>query len=271
MRATMRVLCACCIAVMTATLAWPLSAAAKDLSAREVIDKAWWSAKLDGAEMINTLTIINAKGQKRVRKTAGISKLYDGGQTEKRLIRFLKPADVKGTGLLSYDYEKKDDDIWFFLPSLRKTRRIVSSEKAKNFMGSEFTYADITPPPVDDFSYKMLRTEKAGGVECYVIESKPKNKTVAEENGYSKRVAWFGKKDFFIRKAVSHDLKGKLHKELKAEGIKEIDTVKHRYRAMKMTMVNKQNGRSSTMEVNKIKLRADIPDKCFTTRYLERI
>jgi outer membrane lipoprotein-sorting protein len=50
-----------------------------------------------------------------------------------------------------------------------------------------------------------------------------------------------------------------------------VDTQKHRFRAMKMTMVNKQNGRSSIMEINKIKLRADIPDKYFTTRYLERI
>ena len=259
----------CCLPLVGLLLSAGPAAAQKP-TARQIVQEAWWAAKLDGSEMISTLTIINDKGQKRIRKTAAISKLVDGGKTEKRLIRFLSPADVKGTGLLSYDYEKKDDDIWFYLPSLRKTRRIVSSEKAKNFMGSEFTYADITPPPVDDFKYKLLRTEEAGGTACHVIESRPKNNTVARENGYSRRVAWFGVKDHMIRKALIYDLKGKLLKELTASGIKEVDATKHRYRAYQMKMVNKQNKRASTMTINKLKLRNKIPDKYFTSRYLEK-
>ena len=72
--------------------------------------------------------VSSARGSSNSSRTiASVSKLYDGGKTEKRLMRFVAPADVKGTGLLSYDYEKKDDDIWFFLPSLRKTRRIASN------------------------------------------------------------------------------------------------------------------------------------------------
>ena len=234
------------------------------------MQKAWWSAKLDGAEMISTLIIVNAKGQKRIRKTASVSLLKDGGKTEKRLIRFLSPADVKGTGLLTYDYEKKDDDIWFFLPSLRKTRRIVSTEKSKNFMGSEFTYADITPPSVDDFSCKLLSSEKVGGTACYKVQLIPKTKKIAEENGYSKRINWIGKADFVIRKSKIYDLRGKLHKELSVGEVKLIDPKKKRYRPMEMKMINKLDGRSSVMKVNKIKLRENIPDKYFTTRFLER-
>jgi outer membrane lipoprotein-sorting protein len=252
-------------------LLWAGPVAAKDPTAQEIVRKAWWSPKLDGAEMISTLTIINAKGQRRVRKTAAISKLYDGGQTEKRLIRFLSPADVKGTGLLTYDYEKKDDDIWFFLPSLRKTRRIVSSEKAKNFMGSEFTYADVTPPPVEDFNYKLLRSEKVGAVDCWVVESIPKSAAIAEENGFGRKVSWLGKTDYVPRKAMIYDRKKRLHKTLAVGEVREIDPKKHRFRAMKLTMVNKQNGRSSVMTVDKIKLRSEIPDRYFTTRFLERI
>jgi hypothetical protein len=256
--------------ILTLALALPAAPARADPSGREIAQKAWWSSKLDGSEMISSLIIVNAKGQKRVRKTAAISKLYDNGKTEKRLIRFLAPADVKGTGLLSYDYEKKDDDIWFFLPSLRKTRRIVSSEKAKAFMGSEFTYADITPPSVDDFNYKLLRSERVGGVDCWVVEGTPKTSKIADENGYSRRIGWFGKKDYVIRKAISYDLRGKLHRQLEAGKIKLMDPKKKRYRPLKMTMVNKQNGRSSQMVVHKIKLRSEIPDKYFSTRYLER-
>lgn len=247
------------------------SAGDTDSSPRNIMEKSWWAGKVKGIEMVNTLTIYDPQGQKRVRKTASIAKLYDGGKTTKRLIRFLHPADVKGTGLLTYDYEKKDDDIWFFLPSMRKTRRIVSSEKSKNFMGSEFTYADITPPPVDDFKYKMLKQEDADNSKCWVIEIIPKSNSVAEENGFSKKVVWVGQKDYVVRKSIYHDLQGKLLKEFNATRVTEVDTKDHRFLSLKMTMVNKQNGRKSTMEMKKHKLSKDIPDKYFSIRYLERI
>jgi len=257
-------------AALALLLSAPAPAQAKDPTAEEVVKKSWTTSKLDGSEMISTLIIKNKKGDKRVRKTAAVSKLYDGGKTEKRLIRFLSPADVKGTGLLSYDYEDKDDDIWFFLPSLRKTRRIVSSEKSKAFMGSEFTYADMTPPSVEDFKYKMLGAEKADGVDCWKIEGTPKDDATRKEVGYSKRVAWIAKKDNVVRKAETYDLRGKKHRELTATGIKKIEGTADRYRPTKMESKNVQNGRSSVMKIKKLKLRADIPDKYFTTRYLER-
>jgi len=248
----------------------PSALAAPEPTGEEIMKKAWWTTKLAGSEMISTLIIKSKKGDKRVRKTASVSKLYDDGKTEKRLIRFLSPADVKGTGLLSYDYEKKDDDIWFFLPSLRKTRRIVASEKAKSFMGSEFTYADITPPSVEDFKYKLLGSEKADGVDCWKVEGVPRTKAVKKEVGYSKRIGWLGKKDYVVRKATTWDLKGKKLRELTASGIKKIDGTEDRYRPTKLVSKNVQTKRSSEMVINKIKLRAENPDKYFTTRYLER-
>ncbi|MFC1851513.1 outer membrane lipoprotein-sorting protein [candidate division CSSED10-310 bacterium] len=239
-------------------------------SANEIMDKAFWAVRLDGVEMLSTLTIYNAKGNERVRKTAGVSKLYDGGQTEKRLVRFTAPADVKGTGLLTYDYEKKDDDIWFFLPALRKTRRIVASEKAKSFMGSEFTYADMTPPPVEEFNHRLLPKEVVQNVSCWVIESVPNNEKIAEENGFARKISYVGKDDFIVRKAIYYDLDQELHKELRVLDVQEIDTQKHRYRPMHLVMENKQNNRRSVLKIEKIQLRPDIPDEYFTTRYLER-
>ena len=241
-----------------------------DLSANEIMTNSNKATKLDGAESITTLIIYNAKGNKRVRKMAVISKLYDNGDTEKRLIRFIEPADVKGTGLLTYDYEREDDDIWFDMPALRKTRRIVSSEKAKSFMGSEFSYADMTPPPVEDFNYKLLKMEIVGGVDCWVIESIPKTDEIADENGFSKRISYIGKQDYTVRKGIYYDLDGSLHKELVVDNVKEIDTKKHRFRPMYMLMENKQDGRKSEVKINAIKLRLDITDNYFTTRYLER-
>jgi len=174
----------------------------ENLDAKQIVDRSFQATKLAGAEMLSTMTITDDRGRERVRKIATVSKLYDDGQTEKRLIRFLAPADVKGTGLLTYDYENEDDDMWLFMPALRKTRRIVSTEKAKNFMGSEFTYADMTPPILDDFTYEILGEEEVSGTACWRIAMIPVDDEVADENGFSNRITFIAKGDFVIRRAV---------------------------------------------------------------------
>jgi hypothetical protein len=156
------------------------------------------------------------------------------------------------------------------MPALRKTRRIVSTEKAKNFMGSEFTYADMTPPILDDFSYDILGEEDVAGTNCWKIEMIPVDDDVADENGFSKRISFIAKQDFVIRKAIYFDLDGELHKELAVENVKEVDTQNHKYRPTRMVMVNKQNGRKSVLNVDEIQFNPEVRDDFFTTRYLER-
>ena len=239
-------------------------------SPEDIMRKAIKAGKLDGSESLTTLVIYDAKGNKRVRKIAAITKLYDGGKLEKRLIRFIKPADVKGTGLLTFDYENKPDDMWLYMPALRKSRRILAADKAKSFMGSEFTYADTSPPSVEDFNHKLLGEKAVDGVRCWVVASVPKNDDIADENGFGKKVSYIGKKDYTIRKAEYYDFDMKLHKVLTVHEVREIDPAKHRFRPIRMTMINEKNGRKSELTMDKIQLRKDVPDDYFTLRYLER-
>jgi outer membrane lipoprotein-sorting protein len=242
----------------------------KTLSAEEIVDRSFRNSRLAGSEAILTLTLLNNKGQERKRKIAMVTKFYDNGQTEKKLLRFLSPADVKGTGFLTYDYEKKDDDMWLFMPALRKTRRIVSNEKSKSFMGSEFSYADLAPPTLSDFNYQTVGVEKIDEVTCWIIEIVAKNDKIADENGFSKKISYIGQQDFVARKGVYYDTGGKLEKEITVKDIQEVDVKNHKYKALHMVMENKQNGRKSIIKIEKIVFNPDVKDEYFTTRYLER-
>jgi len=244
--------------------------AQSQLTGQLIQKKSIEATRVAGVESVATMTIIDSKGRQRVRKLTQISKLYDNGQTEKKLIRFLSPADVKGTGFLIFDYREKYDDKWLYMPALRKTRRIVSSENAKSFMGSEFSYADMTPPAIEDFTYSILYEEEINGVLCWKIEITPKADDIADENGFSKKISYIGKQDYVIRKSVYFDLDEELHKEFTAYEIKELDTKNHKYRFTHMVMENKQNGRQSIMKVEKIKFTPEMKDEYFYIRYLER-
>ena len=245
-------------------------AMAADPSAKEIMEKVTVTRKLDGSEAAVKMTVTDDKKQSRERDITMATKLYDGGRTEKRIYRFLSPADVQGTSVLVFDYEAKADDVWIYLPALRKTRRVVSSQKSQSFMGSEFSYGDLNIPAIDDFDYTMVKQEPFGGETCYVIDVAPKNKEIAESEGYSKKTYWVSKDKFTVMRGLFYDKDGKLLKELVTGNVKLLDAKNKRYRPMRMEMINKQNGRRSVFDSSKVTFAPSTKDEYFTTAYLER-
>ena len=137
-------------------------------------------------------------------------------------------------------------------------------------MGSEFSYGDLNIPSIDDFTYTLVKEEPMGGEPCYVVDLTPKNKEIADAEGYSKKTYWVSKDKYAVMRGLYYDKDGKLLKELVAENIKLLDPKNKRYRAMHMEMINKQNGRKSVFESTKIAFSPNTKDEYFTTAYLER-
>jgi hypothetical protein len=239
-------------------------------SPREIMEKVTTTRKLDGSEATIKMTSIGEKGETRERSITMATKLYDGGKTEKRIYRFLSPADVQGTGVLVYDYETKADDVWIYLPALRKTRRIVSSQRAQSFMGSEFSYGDLNIPALDEFTYTLVKEEPFAGETCWVVDAVPRTKEIADAEGYSKKTYWVSKSKNAVVRGLLYDKDGKLLKEFLAQDIKLLDPKNKRYRAMHMEMINKQNGRRSVFDSQKVTFAPNTKDEYFTTGYLER-
>lgn len=236
--------------------------------ARTVMQKSISVAKVPGMEAVTELRITDARGRERIRKIAMASR--DEGTVEKRIIRFLEPADVKGTALLVFDYPDKKDEMWLYMPAIRKIRKIVSTEKGKNFMGSEFSNADMAAPNLGDFHFRTLGEEEAGGIPCYKIEMVPLNDRLVREYGFAKKILWIGKKDYVMRKAVYYDEEGEKVKVLTAKDVKAIDPAHEKFLAMEMTMVNEQNGRKSYFRMLQVQYNPNVKKEYFTLGYLER-
>jgi Outer membrane lipoprotein-sorting protein len=78
--------------------------------------------------------------QGRVReRSLVVSALQESGDRGDRvLVRFTGPGDIKGTGLLVWEYPAADDERALYLPALGRVQRIVGSEKQESFVGSEW-------------------------------------------------------------------------------------------------------------------------------------
>ncbi len=234
--------------------------------ARQIAERASDAIDVDAMEMSATLRIYDHRGNVRERELAVASRNFDN--VHKTLMRFLSPPDVRGTAMLIYDYDDKGDDMWIYMPSLRRTRRIVSSEKGSSFMGSEFSNADMSTPNLEDFNYKLLGEETINGKNCWIVESTAKTPEIAEENGFNKQIAYIEKGTYLTHKVKYYDFHDELHKIMTISDYRKQPD--GNYFAFKMEMKNVQNDRKSVYVVDQFQLGSELQERDFSTTALEK-
>jgi outer membrane lipoprotein-sorting protein len=208
-----------------------------------------------------TMILKNSDGEENIRKLE-IKKLenIDG---DKSLIKFLYPADIKDTKLLSYEIIGGDDQQWLYLPALKRIKRISSRNKSGSFMASEFSYEDIASQNYKNYTYdeKVENTTK-DGKKYFKITRIPKD----ENSGYSKQFIWIDSTTYLATFGEYYDKQNRLLKEI---SFLEYQKIQNIYRIKKINMFNVQNGKSSILswDEDKIKLSLDVND--FTQRVLQ--
>ncbi|PID39448.1 MAG: hypothetical protein CR984_06910 [Proteobacteria bacterium] len=217
-----------------------------------------------------TMEMVNRSGKKRIRRLTSTAMLTSDGINEKRLQRFRFPPDVKGTGFLVEERSDGDDHMWLYLPTLRKSRRKLASNKKDSFLGTEFSYGDVTGPKVSEYTYELKGEEEIDGHACYVIQSTPANDEIRKDYGYSRRIDYIRKDNFTHQKILFYDLKQKLLKTLVCADPFEADPVNHKWFVKRREMINHQNGRKTVLQMEEIQINLGLKDKEFTIRYLER-
>ena len=238
-------------------------------SAREIMEKNFFASKVSTLRIESTMVLISAAGQRRERRNTTSIKLQANGLDSKFLTRFSTPADIKGTGVLQIEHVDGDDDLWIYLPALKKSRRLVANNKKDSFAGSDFSYGEITLPKVDQYRHTRLRSEKVDTFDCHVIESTPADDTVKSNSGYSRKITWVRSDNFLEVKVEYYDLAGRLLKTQRTGRHQLIEPDRNRWFALSREMTNHQSGHRTTIDAEKADAVA-IPDDLFTTRYLER-
>lgn len=191
-----------------------------------------------------------------------------GGEGDKSLVVFDEPRDVAGTTLLSFSRASANDDQWLFLPSLRRTKRIASSNRSGSFVGSQFSYEDMTPVVIDDYRYMWLRDEQCGALFCHVVERIP----TEAGSGYSRQEVWFDTTALRIWKVNFYDRRSELLKTLTREDFRELSGKNGRYwRAHRQLMYNHQTGDQTVLIVEREELDTGLPWLNFTPERLGRV
>jgi len=228
---------------------------AKEIDLR---DKGW-----NDSVTYMKMILRNKQGQESTRELQ-LKSLEIESDGDKGLIIFNRPRDVNGTALLSFSHIVNPDDQWLYLPSLKRVKRISSSNKSGPFMGSQFAYEDLTSFEVDKYEYKYLRDETLDGLDTYVIENHPNY----QYSGYTRLIVWVDKQRYIPIKIEYFDRKNNLLKTLQFGKYKQY--LGKYWRAQEQVMVNHQNGKTTLLALNDYKFRNGLSENDFSKNSLKR-
>lgn len=180
---------------------------------------------------------------------------------DKSLIVFDSPKDIKGTATLTFTHKEGADDQWLFLPSIQRTKRISSSNKSGPFVGSEFSYEDLSSVEVEKNTYKFL--EKKG--DLLIVEQFP----VDPKSGYKRRIVTYNQgKGYRIETIDFYDRKNTL---LKTLTYKDYVLYKNKFwRSSVLHMFNHQSNKETTLEFSDYDFDVNFKEDEFTELALRR-
>jgi uncharacterized protein len=192
------------------------------------------------------------------------SKVRKDGGTSSIIVRFVEPPDVKGTTFLMLDRpEPKTDDMFLYLPELKRTRRISGSQRNAAFMGTDFSYADIENTDVKNATHQRQADQKIEGADCFQVVSTPRRgdseygrieQTIRKDNYLALIVKYYGKN-------------GELIKVFKAYDTKKVDGL---WVILKSQMWSKKNGSSTFVVIDGVRPKEPVAEELFHPETLGR-
>lgn len=231
------------------------------MDATEIVQRSLDATYYAGTDMRTkvTMQLVNPKGDIREREMTMLR--LNGVDGEQRYYTYFhRPTDVKGTAFLVQKFTGKEDDRWIFVPAIKLVKRIASDDKRSSFVGSDFTYEDVSGREVADETHVLIGEETFEGRPVYRIESKP-----VKPIDYSRRVSLIDKERWLPLSEEYFDLRNRpsrVFSAVKVESITDVWTITAR------TMKNLQTGYRTDVTYQDINYNSGLEADIFTERYL---
>lgn len=176
---------------------------------------------------------------------------------------FYTPASVKDTRFLQVENKDKDDDKWIYLPALRSTRRIASTEGDKSFMGTDATYDDMSTREVSKDNHELTGEKAIGSYSCYVVKSTAVDPSTSQ---YAYRINYIDKATWVPVRVEMYDKKG--GDLLKVLEVQKLERIGGYWITMDTVLKNVKTEHSTRLSIMKIEVDKPVSPKLFTPAFL---
>ena len=202
---------------LLAAVAMPLVAHAQ--TATEIVARSQEAFLAAGDDMRAKLTmrLINTAGRERVREMTMLRTDLEAGD-QKYFIYFHRPGDVRDMTFMVWTYRGRDDDRWLFVPAVKMVRRLAADDSRSSFVGSDFTYEDVSGRDIDADTHSLTGEETCDTGTCHVVESIP----VGDTAEFGRKVSWIDTVSFLPVKEEYYDRRGALARVYTADEIQDV-------------------------------------------------
>jgi outer membrane lipoprotein-sorting protein len=264
MRDKKRILFITTMMICLLLLAPGLAKAQEKLSGEKIIKKSqeifYYAGKDIKAKVL--MKLISKSGKERIRELTMLRLNKGESDEQKYYMYFHRPADVREMTFMVWKYLGKNDDRWLYVPSIKLVRRIAANDKNSSFVGSDFTYEDVSGRDVVEDTHTLRSEESLNGKSVYVVESTPKEEKSAF---YSRKVSWIDQETFLPLKEEYYDKRSDLYKIFTADKIESVQGIAT---IMQRTMANIQNGHSTVVTFEEASYNIGLTEDIFSERYL---
>jgi len=119
------------------------------------------------------LRMRDGRGGERHRRIRTVTKHLHGRMHS--IGRLIAPERLRGMTLLSIEARDRSDDVFVYLPSLGRVRRVSMGRRADSFLGSDLTYQDFDRHRAEDYRIESLAREMVEAEPVHVITTRPKD------------------------------------------------------------------------------------------------
>ena len=252
------------VLVVVMVVAGAPAAVAQAPSGEEIMRRAHLAMYYPGDDMRArvTMRLVSKDGGERVREmTMSRRDIKEGGE-QRYFIFFHRPPDVRDMAFLVWKYPGRDDDRWLYVPALKLVRRIAASDKHTSFVGSDFSYEDVSGREPEDDSHRLVREEKMAGRDALAVESTPKEPGSAD---FSRKLSWIDRATWLPLKEEYYDRRGELARVFTADELKEIQGF---WTVTRRVMKNVQTGHRTEVAWDDVRYNLKLAPDLFSERAL---
>ena len=222
---------------------------------------AYYYAADDGVAEV-TMTITDKRGKERVKEFAMLRLDEEEGGEQKYYTYFRKPSDVSRLTFMVYKTPDGNDERLIYVPSVDLVKPISADDKNSSFVGSHFSYEDVSGRHWSDDTHTLLYDSTLNDSKVWVIESIPKEKY----KGFARKLSYVDQENYLPLIEKYFDKKGKLVRRFVANKIEEIDGI---LTMTVRTMENVKKGGKTIIQFSDISYNVGLDKSVFTERFLK--
>ena len=245
-------LCLPCLAAATSAVAAPTPAASMAVDANKIL------AEID--RRANAFDDQQATASMKIFKGDKLSKELTFETTmqglQKQFIHFTAPGDVAGMKILMQDAKT----LYVYLPEFKKVRRVAAHAMNQGFLGSEFTYQDMTETQLAPFYNAELGGREGSQT---TLKLTPKG----SESSWARLEVVIDSKKGGVTEIRYYDGAGNHVRTQTREAWKKVGG---ELMPTKVSMANLKTGDTTVVELSDVRVNEGVDDGLFSRRQLLR-